>query len=290
MANINGTPGPDLIHMNGDGLTPGFGVTDIDTTTNLADTINAGFGDDIVYSYAGLDTIDGGFGNDTIYAGVDKDTVTGGEGNDAIHGGAGLDTLAGGAGYDTFYFDQISDISGLGEIIDGGDDIDTLDFATFGATGAVDISKAHISNVEALTIFNNTVTATALQLGAFTTISGNPFFTTETLILLAAGTVNLTDATIIGIDEFRGTLGNDKFVFTGVADGQTVNGLGGVDVISGGNGADILNGGDGADTISGDAGNDTIYGDRDRHAHRRRRRRHHRRRRGRGQSDGQRRH
>ncbi|HEY9347484.1 MAG TPA: hypothetical protein VIQ53_19330, partial [Inquilinus sp.] len=203
----------------------------------------------------GADTISGAEGNDLIYGDDGNDTISGGSGDDILYGGQGTDALTGGVGYDIFRFEAASEITGLAETLDGGADHDRLDFGS--AFGVINLSLATIVSIEELDVSgagNNTVTLTATQLGAFSTISAG--FGQDILILSAAGTADLTGDSIGGIDEIRGSAGNDVIGLAGVANGQTVNGVAGNDGIIGGNGADVLNGGDGADGVSGGGGND----------------------------------
>lgn len=58
--------------------------------------------------------------------------ISGGNGNDTITGGAGADTLTGDAGSDTFVMGTIADFA-TGEVMDGGEDDDTLQFNEAGA-------------------------------------------------------------------------------------------------------------------------------------------------------------
>ncbi len=79
----------------------------------LANTINGGSGNDVLYGMGGNDTLNGGAGNDTLEGGDGADTLkggaghdnlTGGAGNDRLEGGQGTDIMTGGAGDDTFVF------------------------------------------------------------------------------------------------------------------------------------------------------------------------------------------
>lgn len=221
---------------------------------NITDVLNGQFID----GRAGNDTLTGGIGNDTIYGDIGTDTIKGADGNDLIRGGQDADTLLGGVGYDTFQIQQVSDISGLAETIDGGNDVDRLDFSFQGAFGSVNLTTVTMTSLEQIALAGNTVTLTAAQLGAFTGIfgSGSP----DQFIISAAGTVDLSNATIGGIDEFRGTAGNDTFTFAGVANGQIVNGLGGTDTITGSEGWDTIDGGAANDTLVGGGGNDRLIG------------------------------
>lgn len=256
-ASIGGTSGVDVIHRLGDGHDAGFGQNDITTVTTGNDVIDAGNGDDFVYADLGNDRATGGNGSDFLFGDDGNDTLTGNNGNDILIGGQGVDAMNGGAGTDLFRYDAASEISGLAESIDGGSDINTIDFRA--ATGPIDLSAATITGVETLLLTGNDVTLTAAQLGAFTTIGAS--FGVDRLILSAAGTVDLTGANLDGlIDEFRGSNGADTFVFSDVAAGQRINTLDGNDTVFGTLGNDTIDGGTGADNLSGGDGNDTLTG------------------------------
>jgi Ca2+-binding RTX toxin-like protein len=238
MATVTGTEFNDFIHRAGDGQTGG--------------------GNEITGVTGGADTISGLAGNDLIFADGGADTVDGGEGNDILQGGQGADTLLGGIGNDVFRIQQVSDIDGLAETVDGGSDLDTLDFGAFNAQGSVDLTDATLIGVEQLFLVNNLVTLTTAQLGAFDLIAGSGL--TERLILSNNGTANLSNAVISGIEEIRGSDGNNTVILTGVAIGQTVNGRGGNDTLTGGDGGDSLAGDDGDDQVTGADGNDSLAG------------------------------
>jgi len=76
---------------------------------NFASTVNAGAGNDAVYTGTSNDTVNGEAGNDTINASSGNDTVDGGAGNDTVIISADanlsvLDSYVGGAGTDTIQF------------------------------------------------------------------------------------------------------------------------------------------------------------------------------------------
>ena len=93
-------------------------IPDTLTGSNLAETIFAQGGDNLVLANAGNDTIFGGLGedeikagegNDRIFASAEDDRVFGDEGNDFARGGDGSDTLFGGLGQDTLIGDSGND-------------------------------------------------------------------------------------------------------------------------------------------------------------------------------------
>lgn len=63
-------------------------------------TIDAGAGDDVVFTGDAVDFLTGGFGNDALDGGAGGDTLGGGGGNDVLHGGGGANDFAGGPGTD----------------------------------------------------------------------------------------------------------------------------------------------------------------------------------------------
>lgn len=77
-----------------------FGFDSDPNTDDGRDYVNAGAGDDLVYSGDDADTILGESGDDTIYSGIDDDSVDGGSGDDMIFSGHGSDTVNGGSNDD----------------------------------------------------------------------------------------------------------------------------------------------------------------------------------------------
>ena len=86
-----------------------FGQKNIDRLISI-ETINGGDGDDLI-DLTSPDTqisdamiVNAGIGNDIIWSSAGTDTLNGGDGNDVLFGGKGIDTLTGGNGSDTFEF------------------------------------------------------------------------------------------------------------------------------------------------------------------------------------------
>jgi Ca2+-binding RTX toxin-like protein len=88
------------------------GQADFISLDGANDTLDGGYGDDIILAGEGNNLIRGGDGNDTITAGAGNDTLDGGTGQDSLTGGAGNDSLLGGT---------------LGGWLYGGDGDDVLD-------------------------------------------------------------------------------------------------------------------------------------------------------------------
>ncbi len=178
-------------------------------------TMQGSLGDDTLIAGSGGNTIDGGDGADSLVGGAGADTITGGAGNDTQEGGAGDDVFVIG----NLLADHPS--GPTGEVIDGGDDFDTLRFT---ATGDF-----------ALTLSDN---ITGVELIEISDIAGDN-----------SGTNN---ASILG---FR--VGGAYTLQGNNGDNRLVSGLGDQTIL-GGDGADRIDGGEGADDLRGEGGDDTF--------------------------------
>ena len=207
-----------------------------------------------------------------------SETVEGGGGNDVLNGGAGADVLIGGAGADQL-------IGGLG--------LDTASYST--ASAGVTINRA--TGVNAGDALGDTFSSIEnFELSRFgDTFVGNA--ENET-INGGAGDDNIdggdgNDVLIggAGADDLVGGLGVDTVMFSGTAQGVTINlttgvhtgeaagdtytgierfvltvrddnftGAAGVDTVEGGGGNDTLNGAAGNDVLSGSLGDDYLIG------------------------------
>ncbi|MFC9298645.1 calcium-binding protein [Streptomyces sp. NPDC057010] len=96
------------------------GCTIVGTSGN--DTLNGGYGNDVICALSGNDTVNASFGNDTVHAGPGNDRVDGGYGNDTLIGGPGSDTLTGNFGSDTL--NTVDGVSG-NDTANGGYNTDT---------------------------------------------------------------------------------------------------------------------------------------------------------------------
>jgi Ca2+-binding RTX toxin-like protein len=193
MATINGTFLPDIL----------LGTSD----------------DDEINGFGGSDTISGGAGNDRIDGGAGDDVLTGDDGNDILIGGPGaataLSVYNGGAGNDLMFASDL----GVAEDFDGGDDIDTVSFATRAEGVTTLLSVAGVPLLDTLRNVENVI--------------GSAF-----------------DDNFTGDDaanRFEGRAGND-----------VLNGGGGDDVLIGGLGVDATDGGLGNDWFFVDNAGDTV--------------------------------
>ncbi len=213
---INGKSGADTL----------FGTYDIDVMNGLG-------GDDSLYGLGGNDTLYGGLGNDQLFGGDDNDRLNGGVGNDwlsgdwgndVLSGGLGSNFLQGGAGNDTM-------LAGKGQdVFDGGDDIDTVNFAGHSA----------------IQLIMNDVGSTSLA------------FSASQPVVSIHGVENVWGSGFG--DTIFGDAGDNRILGNGGAD--TLGGGAGNDYVSGGAGLDVISGGIGSDTLAGGVGNDQFVIDR----------------------------
>jgi glycerophosphoryl diester phosphodiesterase len=238
--------------------------SDVLVDTQGSDWINAGGGNDAIYSYGGDDVIEAGAGNDTIYGwGGDKivygaagnDVIFGGAGHSILNGDAGNDIISGGIGNETMAGGAGNDMLGGG----GGDDMIS------GGTGQDYIIGSYGNDVLSGDDGNDTL----LGGGGQDTLSGGAghdsiagSYGNDQIsggagndTLLSGGGNDMVDGGI-GQDYIVGSYGND--VLSGDDGNDTVLGGGGQDTLSGGAGHDSIVGSYGNDQISGGAGNDTL--------------------------------
>ena len=252
MANVTGTAVADFIHMSGDGR------------------VAAGIYNEIAQVTAGADVIDGGDGDDIIY---------GEDGDDLIVGGLGTDKLYGGEGDDAFVINDLAEIDGLAEILDGGaGSFNRLE--VFSDCGSVDLSLATISNIQSFEAYVGApgvlqVTLTAAQLAGFSAGLLGTGGTVD-LLLTGSGSVVFSTVQILGIRSISGGTGNNRFDISGQIWDLNLNGGSGSDVLTisgkglaaktalfvldGGDGDDRLTSRDGLNTLIGGAGRDILKG------------------------------
>jgi Ca2+-binding RTX toxin-like protein len=208
IANLLGSPSvaaTDITVFNG-----GVPQNQVINGTNNSETLVGGSGNDSIFGFGGYDSLYTGGGNDFVDGGADGDRLFSGEGSDTLLGGAGYDTVT-----------LLSSASTYGrDVIDGGTELDSLQFGANASTGVV------------------------VDLGAGS-VSG--------------GSSNAADgASITGVESVYGTPFGDRL--TGDAGNNTLVGNAGADTLSGAGGNDWLEGDTGADSLAGGDGNDSLYG------------------------------
>ena len=199
----------------------GNGDDTITGTADLADTILAGDGNDVVTGGTAGNNIDGGDGNDTIMAAEGDDTIDAGDGDDSVMGSEGADSILGDDGNDIIFGGDGNDT------VRAGDGFDTVN-GEFGA----DSLFGDLGN---------------------DTISGGD----ENDSLFGGGQADSISGGA-GDDFILGNSGDDSV--SGVDGNDFIRGGAGNDSISGGDGTDNILGDGGDDTVFGDEGNDFILG------------------------------
>ncbi|MFN0192473.1 MAG: beta strand repeat-containing protein [Aestuariivirga sp.] len=169
--------------------------------------------------------------DDTVYGGDDDDTLDGGEGTDALYGGGGDDL------FENVTLDDLSD----GDIFDGGDGVDAIDFDDYLLGPA----------------------ATKFLLGGGGTVTGVEIFNLHDSLNFVEIAIPLANSSSTGnVTLYGGSLQDliygDRIGNTDVS--LFLNGNGGDDVLKGGAGADTLAGGEGTDGLYGNGGDDTFTG------------------------------
>lgn len=180
--------------------------------------VDGGDGNDKITGSNAQNNLNGNAGNDTLSGGGGDDNLDGGLGNDSLDGGAGDDFLSGGGGND---------------ILKGGAGIDTADFGDLDPQDTL-AGQAGIT----LTLVNGAGIATYIE-------HAN------------GADLGIHKATLTGIENIDGSLGNDKI--TGDTFANVIDGDEGNDILLGGSGNDILRGGYGSDNVQGGIGDDVIY-------------------------------
>ena len=144
---------------DGDDVLSGGAGTDWLTGDSGDDAVSGDEGDDWLRGAQGDDRLDGGAGTDRLNGGLGDDRLSGGDGNDWLRGGDGADFLDGGRGDDHMYGGAGDDFFiggvGSGNVIDGGDGIDTVDYTLGDGAAYVNLTTGEwsgdiLSNVENL--------------------------------------------------------------------------------------------------------------------------------------------
>ncbi|MGI2214690.1 beta strand repeat-containing protein, partial [Shewanella oncorhynchi] len=100
-----------------------------DTSSQRADVVNGGSGNDKIYGQSGSDILYGHTGDDYIDGGSHNDALRGGDGNDTLIGGLGDDVLRGDSGADTFVWRYADADNGTDHIVDFNANEDKLDLS-----------------------------------------------------------------------------------------------------------------------------------------------------------------
>jgi Ca2+-binding RTX toxin-like protein len=90
----------DNVMSDIENITGSFG-DDVLIGSDVANVIDAGYGNNTVDALAGNDIVRGGDEVDTVHGGAGDDSLHGGDGNDALDGGSEVDSCFGDDGTDT---------------------------------------------------------------------------------------------------------------------------------------------------------------------------------------------
>ncbi|MGA1317268.1 MAG: matrixin family metalloprotease, partial [Rubrivivax sp.] len=137
---VSGGDGNDTLYgQEGDDTLLGGEGNDRLLTGAGHDSADGGAGDDdinaerptagsglLIYPSGGQQSLEGGYGHDVVVGGNDADRVSGGDGNDTLYGQGGSDTLLGGAGEDLIVTDDGSQGDGAADSVDAGDGNDRI--------------------------------------------------------------------------------------------------------------------------------------------------------------------
>jgi Ca2+-binding RTX toxin-like protein len=176
-----------------------------------------------VFTGDGGDTVVGNIANNWLRGMRGNDTLSGGDGNDWLDGGEGVDNLYGERGDDMLVATYERNFAV--EIMDGGEDNDTANFAAFTKAIRGDLADRSVKTRD----------TGDLETGTWRRIAN--LNSVENLIGGSAG------------DQLRGN-----------SVGNRIEGGGGNDILHGRAGDDVLVGGLGADAVNGEAGDDMLIG------------------------------
>ena len=216
---VDGGDDDDIIYGGLSPLDPNYAASslydltdDIDpSTTNNADYLIGGAGNDRIYGQDDSDTLEGGTGNDTLDGGIDNDVLTGGAGDDVLTGGQGNDQFT----FDNDGNDTITDfgVGITGNPNDGVDqtDNDFLDLssyyddlgelrADFADDGILNQSNS-ITNGGTVDYSNNTAMTGTLTLTGATT--GDLTYDTTNVTCFTSGTIIRTVRGLVAVDELK---------------------------------------------------------------------------------------
>ncbi len=230
------------------------------TGSSAANTMTGGSGDD---------TIDGAGGADVINAGAGNDTVTDRGSETSIDGGTSTDTLILTAGSSVTAV-NFAVSSGLDQT--AGDSTAVANFESLDAsalTTAISVTGLSLANTIKTGSGNDSIdggggadviTAGAgndsvSYYGSETSVDGGAG--TNTLVLRAAGTINLGNADQTSGDST--TVANFQNVdASALSSAASITGSSSANAITGGSGNDTIDGAGGADVVAAGGGNDTV--------------------------------
>ena len=248
-------------HITPDDIDPLVGEGDDGTGTDSLTNI-----ENVKGSLAGDDILDGDE-NPNVLKGLDgADTINGHEGDDRILPNRPAEVDAMGVRISNAAADDDPAGTDGADVVDGGDDSDTIDYEGESAGVTVDLNTV-VPAVEADP--DNNIAAVISHVAA--TVSG----VTDMIKVVNISTDPDAPNVVSTIENVTGGFGGDTLtgdaranMLVGGAGDDTLNGEndpanaedGGDDTLHGGAGGDTLNGGPGGDTLMGGEGDDTLNG------------------------------
>jgi Ca2+-binding RTX toxin-like protein len=190
-----------------------LGVTVVLGANGASATVSGGAnasGDKLI----SIEELRGGSGADKFTGNNIAHTFDGLGGDDTLTGGTGDSNLFGDTGNDTI----VASV-GANETYNGGDDFDTLSFATFAANTVVNVNLA--TGTHSVTNIGNLTAINFEQLtggSGHDTLTGNAASATK----INGGAGNDTIKGGTAVDTFTGGAGNDTFVFVDAVQGKDV--------------------------------------------------------------------
>ena len=221
-------------------------------STSITIQTDAGFAGTLAVDGSGVGSANGVF-VDFAVENENVLSVSAGAGNDTIS----LGSAAGGASA----FDHVSTF-----VLNGGSGTDTLVLDLTGASGAIALSFASMTNVESIITSDDdaaslSITLADVNASTGTTITVDATSLATKALTFTAASENDANVSVVGAsgaDNITGGSVND--ILSGAAGNDTAVGGAGNDSVDGGAGNDSLLGGTGADTLVGGAGNDILNG------------------------------
>jgi Ca2+-binding RTX toxin-like protein len=204
--------------------------------------------------------------NDTLNGMAEEDYIFGGAGADTIIGGADGDYLYGDAGADEFNVGATDIADYADDVIDGGSEIDTIDYSTIDTSG-FDSGSPTVNSLGIEVVLQAGSAANVFIDGADSSDPTNAHHTltnVENIIgtnlkdIITGDTQANTLTGMAGNDTLKGNALSDTLL--GGDDQDELWGEEGSDRIDGGDHADVIYGGSGYDDLRGDEGDDQISG------------------------------
>ena len=214
------------------------------------DYLSGGDGSDVLNAGTGNDSLQGDAGADTLFGGAGNDSLSGGDGNDRLDGGAGDDYLQGGQGNDTYVFSRGGGHDRVSNYDSSAGRIDTLEVAAGIAPSQLKVWRSGNYLCMQITGTNDRMDI-------------QDFFQNDGASAYRLDRIRFSDGTVWTVDDVKALVlipveGVDDLY--GYDSDDVINGSNANEWLSGRGGHDTLSGGAGADSLSGDAGNDQLDG------------------------------